>query len=255
MEQNIKYQYITIGLLISLVVLMWFFSILFTAPAKPGEVPNLLKPYSLNAASTSGATITAEMGLSLTVTIDKATENFNNAILTGNNVLLATTTLRILTNASGSSNATVILLGRDRMQTSTKTLTNDGQSGYIYIDDARSPTNAYWDQESYSGDGNSSNTNLTDRLAFRGARAWNDGGATTTASCITTHTSFSSWWGADDGANKRWAGIPTPSENIMICNAYQSAEYYAVVGYRVDASSTARQGTYTGTVTFTVNNQ
>ena len=254
-SQDLKYQYLTVGLLTAFIVAFWLLNIISTAPKSPLGVYDLSRPYSLNAASTGGTTLTAEMGLSLSVTIDSATENFGGAILTGDNVLLATTTLRISTNASGTSNSTIILLGRDRMNTASKTLTADGQSGYTYIDDARSPTNAYWSQASYSGSGNSSSTNLTDRLAFRGARAWNDGGATTTASCITGHTSFSSWWGTDEFGNKRWAGIPTPSENIMICNAYQSSEYYAVIGYRVDASSTARQGSYSGSVTFTVNNQ
>ncbi|MEK7578227.1 MAG: hypothetical protein AAB456_00695 [Patescibacteria group bacterium] len=189
-------------------------------------------------ALTSGVTLTATVGSTLTFTMDAAAKALGT--ITSGTPVQATSTLYIITNNGTGSNTTI-----NRAST-TATLFFGGQT----ITDT--PNGNNWTAPAATTTAGPSvawTTGTTVGLGFR-AMTGIAGGASTTCGQSTT------WWGTDDGgANAKWSGISTSTaaQQIANCNSFFGGGQGQTVIYKLDVGSTQAGGSYQSSpITFTV---
>jgi hypothetical protein len=71
----------------------------------------------------------------------------------------------------------------------------------------------------------------------------------------STATKDTTWWGtgtAQNDANNKYAGFPATFTDIMRHAAYNETATKTQIGYKIDAPTTQKSGTYTGEITYQV---
>lgn len=192
-------------------------------------------------AATSGVTLTATVGSTLTFTMDASAKAFGT--VSSGTPAQATSTLYIVTNNSTGSNTTINRASTTATLFVGASTIPDTPNGNNWTAPAATTTtgpSAVW------------TTGTTVGLGFR-VMTGTAGGASTTCGKSTT------WWGADDGgANAKWSGISTTSaaQKIADCNSYYGGGQGQTVIYKLDVSAVQAGGDYQSsptTFTATVN--
>jgi hypothetical protein len=188
-------------------------------------------------AASSGVTLTATVGPTLSFTMDASSKAFGT--VTPGTPAQATSTLYITTNNSAGFNTTI-----NRAST-TPTLF---LGSYTIAD---TPNGNNWTAPAATTTAGPSavwTTGTTVGLGFR-VMTGIAGGASTTCGSATT------WWGTDDGgANANWSGISTSTsaQQIANCNYFNAATQGQTVIYKLDVSSGQAGGAYQSSpITFT----
>lgn len=191
-------------------------------------------------AATSGVTLTATVGSTLTFTMDASAKAFG--ALSAGTPLQATSTLFITTNNStGSNTALTRASTTNTLFTGSNTITDIPNSNNWTAPAATTTAgpSAAW------------TTGTTVGLGFR-VMTGIAGGASTTCGQSTT------WWGTDDGgANAKWSGISTSTataaqSQIANCNSFFGGGQGQTVIYKLDVSGSQAGGSYQSSpITFT----
>lgn len=192
-------------------------------------------------AATSGVSLTATVGSTLTFTMDAAAKALGT--VTSGTPVQATSTLFITTNNATGSNTTINRASTTATLFSGSQTIADTPNGNNWTAPAATTTagpSAIW------------TTGTTVGLGFRTVVASTNigSGASTTCGMST------SWWGTDDGgANAKWSGISTSTaaQQIANCNGFFSGGQGQTVVYKLDVSSSQAGGSYQSSpITFTV---
>jgi len=191
-------------------------------------------------AATSGVTLTATVGSTLTFTMDASAKAFGT--VSSGTPAQATSTLYIVTNNSTGSNTTINRASTTAtLFVSSNTIPDTPNSNNWTAPAATTTTgpSAAW------------TTGTTVGLGFRVVVANTNigNGASTTCGMST------SWWGSDDGgANAKWSGISTSTaaQQIANCNGYYGGGQGQTVVYKLDVSAGQAGGSYQSSpITFT----
>jgi len=164
---------------------------------------------------------TLNLTVTSTLTFNLATSTIALGTLTPGTAIISTTTCTITTNAA---NGWQLLVKR-----------NSATSTLMHSDG----TTAFPDATAWNGSDNatiSPGSNLSFRV-YQGG---------------TTAGYNSTWWGnADESGTAKWAGFPVTSVNIAVATGYSASAATVTYGFRVDAPTTQKTGTYTGNITLT----
>jgi len=182
---------------------------------------------TVQAATTTGVTLSATINVQLSISVDNASVDFGN-LSPGTPIYTSTTVSLNSNNATGYN----LKVNRNNAATSTLTL-----GGSINATNTIPDYTPLWDSTS---DGNATAT-PSSTLSFR-VRS-----TESTAACNST-----TWWGTD-GGTPLYGGFPisaTATSTTFNC-AYQSATTTAKHYYRLDAPGSQYAGAYSGGITFT----
>lgn len=155
-------------------------------------------------------------------------------------------------SCTGSVSLGTLVAGTPVSGTTTCTTTTNSNTGYslrVKRDDATGtlknvsstyiPDKTAWDPTASAGSGNAalwSGTGLGFRVRQTG----------------TTATYNSTWWGANDAAGAKYAGVPAAYAKIMDHASYSASPTDTVVEFKTDVTAGQATGAYSGTVTFQV---
>lgn len=188
-------------------------------------------------AETSGVTLTATVGSTLTFTMDASAKAFGT--VSSGTPAQATSTLYITTNNSTGSNTTINRASTTYALFAGSNTIPDTPNGNNWTAPAATTT---------AGPSAAWTTGTTQGLGFR-VMTGIAGGASTTCGQSTT------WWGTDDGgANAKWSGISTSTaaQQIANCNSYYGGGQGQTVIYKLDVSAAQAGGNYQSSpITFT----
>lgn len=193
---------------------------------------------TVQAATSTGVTLSTIVNVQLTVSVDNASVDFGS--LTPGTPIYSSTSLSINTNNPGGYNVKI-----NRNNSTSTTMTLGG------LPDATNTIPDYTPPWLVTDDGNatSSETSLAANLSFRVRLA-----ETSTSTCGTT-ASTTAWWGSNDVAGTaKYAGFPTSTTNTTTfnCPTFTSATTTAKHYYRLDAPIVGQYiGSYSGGITFT----